>query len=301
MSVAEPAPVVELRPRRAPARAVLVALRPRQWPKNLLLFAGLVFAAKLGEPAKWIEAAAAFVAYCAASSAAYLVNDLRDAAHDRAHPVKRDRPIARGELPTDRALVLAAMLAAVAAAIAAVLGFASLLYLLGFVALQLAYSLGLKRIVVVDIAVIAGLFVVRAAAGAAAVHVKISLWLLLCTALLAFFLGLAKRRGELVLVGAEEAPGRPVLERYSLRLVDRLLAVVASATVVAYAAYAVTAHTAWMALTVPFVVFGLARYLVLVHRHELGEEPENVLLSDRPVLICIALWAAASAVILALT
>jgi len=149
--------------------------------------------------------------------------------------------------------------------------------------------------------VIAGLFVVRAAAGAAAVHVKISLWLLVCTALLAFFLGLAKRRGELVLVGAEETPGRPVLERYSLRLVDRLLAVVASATVVAYGAYAVTAHSAWMALTVPFVVFGLARYLMLVHRHELGEEPENVLLSDRPVLACIALWAGASALILALT
>ncbi len=286
---AEPARVVALHPRRGPVRAVLVALRPRQWPKNLLLFAGLIFAAKLGEAAKWIEAASAFVAYCAASSTAYLVNDVRDVAHDRAHPVKRDRPIARVELPADRALVLAATLAAVAAAITAVLGFASLLYLLAFVALQLAYTLGLKRIVIVDISVIAGLFVVRAAAGAAAVHVKISLWLLVCTALLAFFLGLAKRRGELVLVGAEEAPGRPVLERYSLRLVDRLLAVVASA------------NTAWMALTVPFVVFGLARYLVLVHRHELGEEPENVLLSDRPVLACIALWAGASALILALT
>ncbi len=231
-----------------------------------------------------MEAATAFFAYCAASSAAYLVNDLRDVAHDRAHPVKRDRPVARGELPTDRALVLAAVLATVAAGVAAALGFASLLYLLGFVALQLAYTLGLKRIVVGDVAVISGLFVVRAAAGAAAVRVQISVWLLVCTALLAFFLGLAKRRGELVLVGAEETPGRPVLERYSLRLVDRLLAVVASATVVAYAAYAVTAHSSWMVLTVPFVVFGLVRYLVLVHRHELGEEPENVLLSDRPVL-----------------
>ena len=301
MSVASRAPVVAFRPRRGPVRAAFVALRPRQWSKNLLLFAGLLFAAKLGEAPKWLEAAAAFASYCAASSAAYLVNDVRDAVHDRAHPVKRDRPIARGELSSDRALVLAAVLAAAAAAIAAVLGFASLLYVLGFVALQLAYTLGLKRIVVVDVAVISGLFVVRAAAGAAAVRVEISLWLLVCTALLAFFLGLAKRRGELVLVGAEEAPGRPVLERYSLRLVDRLLAVVASATVVAYAVYAVTAHTVWMALTVPFVVFGLGRYLVLVHRHELGEEPENVLLSDRPVLACIAIWAGASALILALT
>ena len=143
---------------------------------------------------------AIFVAYCAASSAAYLVNDLRDAADDRLHPVKRDRPIARGELQPERALVLAALLAAGALAIAAALGFASLLFLLGFVALQLAYSLGLKRIVLVDVAVIAGLFVIRAAAGAAAVDVRISPWLLVCTALLALFLGLAKRRGELVLV-----------------------------------------------------------------------------------------------------
>jgi 4-hydroxybenzoate polyprenyltransferase len=290
--------VVTLHPRRGPAAAALAALRPRQWPKNLLLFAGILFAAQLGAAEKWVEAFAIFLAYCAASSAAYIVNDLRDVEHDRAHPVKRDRPIARGELPPDRALVLAAGLAAVAFGVAALLGFASLLFLLGFVALQLAYSLGLKRIVIIDVAVIAALFVIRAAAGAAAVHVPISVWLLACTALLAFFLGLAKRRGELVLVGAEETPGRPVLERYSLRLVDRLLAVTVGATIGAYATYTVTAHTPWMAVTVPFVVFGLGRYLVLVHRHELGEEPENVLLSDPPVLACIALWAAASALVL---
>jgi 4-hydroxybenzoate polyprenyltransferase len=301
--VTEPATaqVVAFHPRRGTAAAVLAALRPRQWPKNLLLFAGILFAAKLGEAAKWVEAVSIFIAYCAASSAAYMVNDLRDVEHDRAHPVKRDRPIARGELPQDRALVLAGVLAGLAVAIASVLGFTSLLFLLGFVALQLAYSLGLKRLVLVDVAVIAGLFVVRAAAGAAAVHVSISVWLLVCTALLAFFLGLAKRRGELVLVGAEETPGRPVLERYSLRLVDRLLAVTVAATIAAYTVYTVTAHTVWMALTVPFVVFGLARYLVLVHRHELGEEPENVLLSDPPVLACIALWSVTSALILGLT
>jgi 4-hydroxybenzoate polyprenyltransferase len=286
--------------RRGAARAAFVSLRPRQWAKNALLFAGILFAAKLGEGAKWIEASAIFVAYCAASSAAYIVNDLRDVEHDREHPVKRDRPIARGELGARSALVLSGVLAAVAVAIAAALGLSSLLLLCAFIALQLAYSLGLKRIVIVDVAVIAALFVVRAAAGAAAVRVPISGWLLVCTALLAFFLGLAKRRGELVLVGADETPGRPVLERYSLRLVDRLLAATVAGTIGAYAVYTVTAHTAWMALTIPFVVFGLARYLVLVHRHELGEEPETVLLSDAPVLVCIAAWAAASALILGL-
>jgi 4-hydroxybenzoate polyprenyltransferase len=295
------APVLRLHPRRSPSRAVLVALRPRQWSKNLLLFAGLVFAAKLGDGSRWVQAVAIFVAYCAASSAAYVVNDLRDADDDRMHPIKRNRPIARRELTTESALVISALLALVAVAIAAVLGYASLLFLVGFLALQLAYSLGLKRIVLVDVTLIAALFVVRAAAGAAAVDVRISGWLLACTALLALFLGLAKRRGELVLVHADETPGRPVLDGYSVSLVDRLLSAVAVATVVAYAVYAVTAHSAWMAITVPFVVAGLGRYLVLVHRHELGEEPENVLLADRPILACVAVWAATSAAVLALT
>ena len=301
MTAPQPARVVALRPRRGALQAALLSLRPRQWPKNLLLFAGIVFAAKLGDAGRWAEVVAIFVAYCAASSAAYLVNDLRDAPHDRLHPVKRDRPIARGELTTERALTLAAVLSAVALAIAAALGFASLLFLLGFLSLQLAYSLGLKHFVVADVSIIAGLFVVRAAAGAAAVDVRISPWLLVCTALLALFLGLAKRRGELVLVSAEEAPGRPVLDGYSLRLVDRLLYLCAVATVGAYAAYAVTAHSAWMALTIPFVIGGLVRYLILVHRHDLGEEPEHLLLADRVILVCVVLWAVLSAVVLAAT
>ena len=301
MTARQPARVVELQPRRGPGRAALAALRPRQWPKNLLLFAGIVFAAKLGDGARWAEAAAAFFAYCAASGAAYLVIDLRDVKHDRLHPVKRNRPIARGELPAERALVLAAALAALALAAGALLGFGSLLLLLLFLALQLAYSLGLKRVVLVDVALIAALFAVRAAAGAAAVNVRISPWLIVCTALLALFLGLAKRRGELVLVQADGTPGRPVLDGYSLRLVDRLLYVVAAATAGGYAVYAVTAHSPWMALTVPFVVVGLARYLVLVHRHELGEEPENLLFADGTILACVALWTVVSALVLAAT
>ncbi len=301
MTSPQPATVVRLRPRRGPVRAAFVSLRPRQWSKNLLLFAGIIFAAQLGDAGRWAQAVAIFVAYCGASSAAYLVNDLRDAAHDRLHPVKRERPIARGELQPERALVLAAVLAGGSLAIAAALGFVSLLFLLGFVALQLAYSLGLKRIVLVDVCVIAGLFVIRAAAGAAAVDVRISPWLLVCTALLALFLGLAKRRGELVLVSAAETPGRPSLGGYSLSLVDRLLYVVAAATAAAYAAYAVTAHSAWMALTAPLVVVGLGRYLVLVHRHDLGEEPEQLLLADRVILGCVAAWAVLSAVVLSVT
>ena len=285
---------------RTPARAAFVALRPRQWLKNLLLFAGIIFAAQLGDPTRWLQAVAAFVAYCAASSAAYLVNDLRDVAADRLHPVKRRRPIARGELRSRTAIALACALALGAVIIAAALGLASLACLLGFAALQAAYTLRLKHVVLVDVLVIAALFVIRAAAGAIAVDVRISPWLLVCTGLLALFLALGKRRAELVLVGAERTPGRPVLEGYSLALVDQLLAAVAGATIVAYALYTVTARDSYaLVTTVPFVVFGLVRYLQLLHRHDdAGEEPENVLLGDLPILVTVAAWAGLCAAIL---
>jgi 4-hydroxybenzoate polyprenyltransferase len=297
-----PAPVVDLPQRRSLPRAALVALRPRQWTKNLLLFAGIIFAAKLGDVSRWGEAIAAFAAYCCASSASYLVNDVRDAPNDRLHPVKRARPIARGELSARVAEVLAALLILCAFLLAAPLGIASILFLCTFFALQAAYTLTLKHVVLLDVMTIGGLFVVRAAAGAAAVEVRISPWLLLCTALLALFLALAKRRGELVLVGAEATPGRPVLEGYSLALVDQLVTVVAASTVISYCLYTFTARDSKaMMVTIPFVVFGVFRYLLLMHRRDLGEEPEEVLLRDLPILLCIAGWAACAAVILVVT
>jgi len=293
---AAPATVVELPARRSPAWAAWVALRPRQWTKNLLLFAGIVFAAELGDAGRWAAAATAFVAYCAASSAAYLVNDVRDVQSDRLHPVKRARPVARGELAPRSALFLAATLAILALALAAALGPLSLACLAGFLALQAAYSLRLKAIELVDVMAIAGLFVLRAAAGAIAVDVRISEWLLLCTFLLALFLALGKRRAELALEGAR---ARPVLAGYAPGLVDQLLAIVAAATIGAYSAYALTAHeSAWLVATVPFVVYGLFRYLLLLHRRGLGEEPDALLVEDVPLLVTVAAWATTCAVIL---
>jgi len=298
----EPARVVDLPARRSQLQAAFVSLRPRQWTKNLLLFAGIIFAAKLGDSSRWAEAAAAFAAYCAASSASYLVNDVRDAEHDRDHPVKRTRPIARGELSPRFAEALAALLVLLAFVLVAPLGLASIAFLCTFFALQAAYTLLLKHVVLLDVMTIGGLFVVRAAAGAAAVEVRISPWLLLCTALLALFLALAKRRSELVLVGAEATPGRPVLEGYSLALVDQLVTVVAASTVISYCLYTFTARDSKaMMVTIPFVVFGVFRYLLLMHRRDLGEEPEEVLLRDLPILACIAGWAACAAIILAVT
>jgi 4-hydroxybenzoate polyprenyltransferase len=302
MSVPEPrAAVVVLEPRRGAAAALWVALRPRQWTKNLLLFAGIVFAAEVGDAGRWGRVLTAFAVYCAASSAAYLVNDLRDAHADRLHPVKRRRPLARGEVSPRLALAAAASLTAVALVGAALLGWTALAFLVGFLALQAAYTLGLKQLVLIDVLAIAGLFVIRAAAGADAVDVRISPWLLVCTALLALFLALGKRRGELVLAGPA-APSRAALEGYSLALVDQLVTVVASATIVSYAVYALTAHDTYaLAATIPFVVFGVFRYLLLLQRETAGEEPENVLVSDRPILATVGLWALTCGVILAVT
>ena len=299
--MAEPARAIvfDLPRRRSPARAAFVALRPRQWTKNLLLFAGIIFAAQLGDPGRWLAAVLAFVAYCAASSAAYLVNDVRDVAADRLHPVKRSRPIARGELSARAALGLATALTLVALGLAAVLGLASAACLVAFLAVQAAYSLRLKTIELVDVLTIAGLFVLRAAAGAIAVDVRISQWLLLCTFLLALFLALGKRRAELAQSGTR---ARATLTGYTTALVDQLLAVVAAAVIGAYAAYSLTAHDSrWLLATVPFVVYGVFRYLLLLHRRGLGEEPETLLVEDGPLLVTVAGWATVCAVVLAVS
>ena len=297
--MAVPATVLELPRPRATAVAAIVAKRPPPRTKNLLLFAGIVFAAKLGDPSRWAAAVAAFAAYCAASSAAYLVNDVHDVASDRLHPVKRFRPVARGELGRRAALALAGVLLVVALVLASSLGPASLACLVAFVGLQAAYSLALKAFELVDVIAIAGLFVLRAAAGAIAVDVRISEWLLLCTFLLALFVALGKRRAEL---GLEGVNARASLSGYSVPLVDQLLSIVAAATIAAYTGYTLAAHdTRWLVATIPLVVYGLFRYLLLLHRRGLGEEPEALLVEDLPLLATVAAWAAACGVILTLT
>jgi 4-hydroxybenzoate polyprenyltransferase len=296
MAEAESAAAVPAR--EGAGRALVAALRPRQWPKNLLIFAGILFAAEYDEPGKWAAAVAAFVAYCVASSAAYLFNDVLDAQEDRLHPLKRNRPVASGALSPERALAVAALLAVSAVTVMAAFGWASIAYVTGFLALQAVYSYRLKHLVLIDVMTIAALFVIRAAAGAEAVDVRISPWLIVCTALLALFLALAKRRGELA-SRAGTGGGRAVLDGYSFPLVDQLVSIVAACTIVAYSLYTFEARegSAMMA-TIPFVVFGLFRYLMLMHREDLGEEPESVLLSDVPILATIALWALTSALIL---
>jgi 4-hydroxybenzoate polyprenyltransferase len=284
---------------RIAVRPLVGAMRPRQWVKNLFVFAGIIFGARAGDPVRWLEATTCFIAFCAASSAAYLVNDVRDAPFDRLHPVKRARPIARGAVSTSLALATSAVLAALAIGIGIALNPLTLGLIAAFLGLQLAYSLSLKHVVLLDVLVIAALFVIRAVAGAAAVDLPISEWLVLCTALLALFLGFAKRRGELVLNGSEKTKTRAVLDSYSLELVDQLLTIVAASTIVAYGLYALENPARGMVATMPFVLFGVFRYLLLMHRDNLGEEPERVLLRDKQLLGAVVLWAITAAIILA--
>jgi len=239
----------------------------------------------------------AFAIFCALSGAMYLVNDIRDRQADLRHPLKQTRPIASGALATRTAAGAAVALIAGAEAVAALVAPSLAAVAAAYVVLLLLYSTALKHVVIVDVLVIAAGFVLRAVAGAVAVDVPIRPWLLICTTLLALFLALSKRRHELVLLGEGAADHRRILEEYSPYLLDQMIAVVTASTVIAYAVFATSAETAErlgtprLGLTVPFVLYGIFRYLYLVHQKRGGGSPAALLLNDRPLLACVALWA----------
>ena len=280
------------------------SLRPGQWTKNLLLFAGLVFGGRLLDPAAIAAAALAFAVFCALSSAGYLFNDVRDRDADRRHPLKQSRPIASGELASTTALLAAGVLAAAGLAAAALIAPAFALVAAAYGALLVLYSVALKNIVIIDVLVIAGGFVLRAIGGAVAVRVPFSAWLLVCTTLLALFLGLSKRRHELMLLGDAAVDHRRILHEYSPYLLDQMIAVVTASTLIAYTFYAISAETAArlgtprLGLTIPFVLYGIFRYLYLVHQKHGGGSPAAMLLTDRPLLACVGLWIATVVVLL---
>ncbi|MGH9312745.1 MAG: decaprenyl-phosphate phosphoribosyltransferase [Vicinamibacterales bacterium] len=288
------------RPSRASRRSGLVAaLRPHQWTKNLIVFAGLIFGQKLLDPRAASRAAAAFAIFCALSSVVYLLNDLADVEADRLHPLKKHRAIASGAVAPALAATTAAVLAGVGLTGAFLLGRYVGIVALGYLALLALYSGPLKQLVIIDVLTIAGGFVLRAVAGAVAIPVPISPWLLIDTILLALFLGLAKRRHELVLLADEASGHRRSLGDYSPYLLDQMIAVVSASTIVAYAFYTVNPDTIqrfgtnMLGLTLPFPLYGIFRYLYLVHRKEGGGSPADLLLTDQPLLICVVLWAAA--------
>lgn len=289
----------------ARGRALLAALRPKQWTKNLIVFIGAAFTLQLTDPRVVAITASGFLAFCLLSSAGYLVNDVLDLEADRQHPVKRSRPVASGAVSTRTALVMAACLAMAGLGLGFLLKPAFALFGLLYLLLTGAYSLLLKHWVLIDLFAIAGGFVLRAVAGAVLVGVRVSPWLYVCTVLAALFLGLAKRRQELSALAGEAQQHRRNLSEYTVDLVDQLMNIVTSATVMAYSLYTFSApnlpRNDAMMLTIPLVLYGLFRYLYLVRVKGLGGSPEELLLSDRPLLATVLGWGALSLAVLYLS
>ena len=277
------------------AVAAVLSLRPRQWAKNLFVFAGLIFSQSLFSPLVW-PALAAFLIFCALSGAVYVFNDLADLEKDRLHPAKRNRPIARGALPVPAAAALGVGLLAGSLIAAAFLPLGFGLTAAAYAALLIAYSIWLKHIVIVDVLTVAVGFVLRAVAGAEAIAVEISGWLVICTILIALFLALGKRRHEYRTLRGEAAAHRPILAEYSESFLDQMVAVVTASTVTAYALYTMSPETVakfntrLLPVTLPFVLYGIFRYLYLLYRRELGGNPSDLLLNDRALLVNTGLW-----------
>ncbi len=280
------------------------SLRPRQWTKNLLVFAGLIFGEQLLRPRAVGLAVGAFAVFCVLSGVVYLVNDVRDREADRLHPIKSRRPIASGALRPDVALAWAAVLAAAALGVAFWIDPGFGLVGLAYVVLLGLYSIWLKHVVIVDALVVAGGFVLRAAAGALAVGVVFSHWLLMLTLLGALFLALSKRRAELVGLAEDATAHRRILAEYSPYLLDQMISVVTASTLLAYAFYTISPETVTkfgtdrLLWTVPFPLYGIFRYLYLVHQRAGGGNPSDTLVEDRPIQLCVVLWGAAVILIL---
>ncbi|HLH42996.1 MAG TPA: decaprenyl-phosphate phosphoribosyltransferase [Bryobacteraceae bacterium] len=271
-------------------------MRPAQWVKNGFVLVPLVFSAHLTDARLMMREAAAFAAFCLVASGIYLWNDCLDWKSDLEHPEKRTRPIPSGQLSAPLAAACGAALLALGVGSGLALGSSMGLLLAGYAAMNILYSLRLKHLAIVDLMSIAAGFVLRVVAGAAAIGVEASHWLLMCTFLLALFLGIAKRRQELVLLAGDSARHRKVLDDYTIGWLDQAGTVVSAATIVAYALYTVAPETQArfgtdrLIYTLPFVIYGMLRYLQLAHRGDRTGNPTGALLADKPLLVCLAGW-----------
>lgn len=285
------------------ALALLKAMRPKQWTKNLLLFAALLFAREYAQGEATLRVFAAFALFCVLSGTVYLVNDVVDLEEDRRHPKKRLRPIASGALSPTLAVIAAAVLAPASIAGCFYINSLTGLVALAYLGLTLSYHFLLKHVVILDVLAVSGGFVLRAVAGAEAIQVEISPWLLLCTLLLALFLALSKRRQEIVTLDEEAGTTRQILSEYTPPMLDQMIAIVTSATLMSYCLYTISDRTVHevgsrdLIFTIPLVIYGIFRYLYLVHRRGEGEAPDKVLLTDAPLMATVALYVALVAII----
>jgi len=284
--------------------AIFRSLRPQQWTKNAFVFAALIFSLKVFDVPLLLRALAAFGVFCFLSGAIYLLNDVSDYAEDRVHPKKSKRPIASDQLSRGTGLAAAAVFCLGSLAAAFLLGRSFFLATVIYALLQVSYSLKLKHVVILDVFLVAAGFVLRVVAGGLVIGVPLSHWLLICTTLLALFIALSKRRHEIVLLEGEAASHRPILREYSAYLLDQMISVVTASTVIAYCLYTVSPETVAkfgtsnLIFTMPFVLYGIFRYLYLVHKKGQGGSPEEMILRDKPLLTVVVLWVAAAIVIL---
>jgi 4-hydroxybenzoate polyprenyltransferase len=275
---------------------ILITMRPKQWIKNTVVFAAMIFSQKLFEPGTFVMSFLAFFLFCLISGSVYLFNDVIDREEDKRHPFKKLRPVASGSLSTPTAITWAALLAIISLGVAILVDGWFGVILATYYGINLAYSRYLKHLVIIDVMVIALGFVLRAIGGAVIINVEISPWLIICTTLLALFLGFGKRRHELITMNEEAHNHRPILSEYSPYFLDQMISVLTASTVVAYALYTMSTevqaklHTTHLNLTIPFVLYGIFRYLYLIHQRKRGGNPTSVLFTDRPLLINIVLW-----------
>lgn len=285
-------------------RDIIYSMRPRQWTKNLLVFAAILFAGKANDLHAVWQVVVAFVAFCILSGAVYLLNDSLDADRDRKHPDKCQRPIAAGRIPVYEGILLAVTLALLGLAVSYFVNFSFFLTALIYLALTTAYTLWLKHQVILDVLTVSLGYVLRAVAGAEAISVAISPWLIICTLLLTLFISLGKRRSEIVQLEEGATGYRETLQEYSTGLLDQMIAVVTASTVVTYCLYTVDERTLQvvgtgnLVYTVPLVIYGIFRYLYLMHQKQLGQHPDQLLLTDGPLLLTVALYTAAVGIIL---
>ncbi len=274
-------------------------LRPKQWTKNLLVFAALIFTIPNVSLDMFYLALVGFVLFSLVSGGVYILNDWVDLEQDRLHPDKKNRPMASGELPPVLALTGGAIILPLSLIISFYINFNFGLILSLYFILNIAYSFYLKNLVIIDVMVIASGFVLRAAGGAFVIEVPITPWFIICTALLALFLAISKRRQELVVSSIGEGEHRTVLGSYSINLLDEMNSIVTTATIISYALFTFTSgHTITLMWTIPLVIYGIFRYLYLIHVENQGEQPDEILLRDKPILITVALYTLAVVVIL---
>jgi len=286
---------------------IIRAMRPHQWTKNFFIYAALIFSQNIFNLPLLLKTTIAFSAFCLISSALYIFNDLKDLEEDKLHPLKSKRPIASGKIKKSTAILVIIVLSLLGFSAAFALNKNYFIITLVYFLLQVSYSIKLKHIVILDVFVVALGFLIRVVAGGLAIEVSLSSWLLICTILLALFLALSKRRHELVLLEDEASEHRPILEEYSPYLLDQMIAVVTASTVIAYCLYTISEETVTkfgttnLIFTVPFVLYGIFRYLYLIHQKSEGGSPEALLVKDKPLLIDIFLWIGAAVVILYLS